>query len=246
MPTVTIDGEPVEVEASAITYGDDEAPDGYVHQDDVDGIVKRRLARRDRTLKSDLQESDEFWQQMAEARGVELREDGKPKGSLKDEEVEALRKKASKVESLSTELEQLRAEQDETRRTQLQNAVLTTVDGVHENAKDDLLAAVERQMTYDDDYGWVATDGDGNIQYSGGEPIGVEGVTTTLRENKPYFFKSQSMSSGPPSDHSGGGAGGKRTWTADEYEAAAKRTHEMDEDTYRDWETAPDEGRVTD
>ena len=207
--------------------------------------MKSRVSRAKRSAREEFLSSDEFFAEAAQARGIELREDGKPKGSLKDEEVEALRKKASKVESLSSELEQLRAEQDQTRRTQLQNSVLTTVDGVHENAKDDLLAAVERQMTYDDDYGWVATDQDGNIMYSGGEPIDVEGVTSTLREEKPYFFKSQSMSSGPSSDHSGGGAGGKRTWSAEEYEAAAKRTHEMDEDTYQDWETAPDEGRVT-
>jgi phosphoribosylaminoimidazole-succinocarboxamide synthase len=46
-------------------------------------------------------------------------------------------------------------------------------------------------------------------------------------------------------DPAGDGPGdGKRTWTEDEWQDAAKRTHEMDRDTFEDWETAKEEGRV--
>ena len=234
MPQVTIDGEAHDVDPSAITYGEDESPDGFVHQDDVDGIVSKRLNRQKRTLKSELKEDDEFWQEAAEARGIELREDGKPKGSLKDQEVEELRRKASKVETLTDELESLRSEQSETRRTQLHNQVLTSIDGVQEGAKDDLLAAVERQMTYDPDYGWVKTDEEGNVAYHGGEPVGIDGVTSTIREQKPYFFRNTQMNGGPDSDPSGGGSGGGGSLTRAQYERQRDRAIEQGDDAKLD------------
>jgi hypothetical protein len=245
MPEVTINGETHDVNASAITYADGETPDGFVHQDDVDGIVQKRLSRQERSLKSELKEDDEFWHEAAQARGIELREDGKPKGSLKDEEVDELRRKASKVESLSSELESLRSEQSETRRTQLHNQVLTSIDGVQEGAKEDLLSAVERQMTYDDDYGWVKTDADGKIEYSGGEPVGVEGVASTIREEKPYFFKSTQMSSGPDSDPSGGGSGGGSLSLA-QYERQRDRAIQQGDDAkLEELEDMVADGRIT-
>jgi hypothetical protein len=242
MPTVTIDGETHDVDADAIEYGEDEAPDGLVPQEKVDEIVQKRLNRKERSLRSELKDDDAFWQEMASARGVELRDDNKPKGSLKDDEIEALKKKASKVESLEEELDQLRSEQEETRRTKLHNTVLSTVDGVKEGAKEDVLMHVERQATYDEEYGWVITDDQGDIQYEAGEPVGPDDYTQRLRETKPYLFKSTEMKNGPSDDT--GGSGGKKTWSREEYEAAAKRTHKMDDETYNDWQSAPDEGRV--
>lgn len=234
MPQVTIDGETHDVDASAITYGDDESPDGFVHQDDVDGIVSTRLNRQKRTLKAELKEDDGFWQEAAQARGIELREDGKPKGSLKDEEIEQLRRKASKVDTLTEELESLRSEQSDTRRTQLHNQVLTSIDGVQEGAKDDLLAAVERQMTYDPDYGWVKTDENGEIAYHGGEPVGIDAVTSTIREQKPYFFRNTQMSGGPDSDPSGGGSGAGGSLTRAQYERQRDRAIEQGDDAKLD------------
>ena len=42
------------------------------------------------------------------------------------------------------------------------------------------------------------------------------------------------------------GSGEPRQWTRKEYEAASKRTHKMSEAEFADWESAPDEGRITD
>lgn len=54
------------------------------------------------------------------------------------------------------------------------------------------------------------------------------------------------LDTGDPEDSSSDAAGdGKRTWTQDEWEEAAGRTHEMDDDTFEDWDSAKREGRVT-
>lgn len=240
MPLVNLpdsDG-PTEVSWDDIDLQDGEQlrdlPNGHPLETRISDAMESRVARAERSAKKKLKEDDEFWQEAAEARGIELRDDGKPKGSLKDEEVEELRRKASKVETLTDELESLRSEQSETRRTQLHNQVLTSIDGVQEGAKDDLLAAVERQMTYDPDYGWVKTDEEGNVAYHGGEPVGIDGVTSTIREQKPYFFRNTQMNGGPDSDPSGGGSGGGGSLTRAQYERQRDRAIEQGDDAKLD------------
>lgn len=244
MPTVTIDGEEHQVDADSIAYGDDESPSGYVHQDDVEKIVQKRASRAERTTKEALKDDDDFFREAAKARGIELREDGQPKGSLKDDELKALRQKASKVDHLQEQVQTYESQMEETRRTQLHNSVLSSLDRpVQDGAQDDVLNVVERNAAYDDEYGWVITDTDGNVQFEGGEPVTPDQfVTGTLPEQKPYLFKSTAMDSGPKDVP--GGSGGGKTYTEQEYEAASRRTHEMSQEEYSDWLSAPDEGRV--
>jgi hypothetical protein len=234
-----------EVDPSAIEFGDDETPDGFVAQESVDGIIETRLNRQKRSLRDNLKEDDDYWQEMATARGVEIREDGMPKGSTTDDELKELRQAASRAESLAAENEQFRAQIESARATQLENQVLRQADDVHGGAEDDLMAAVRRQVTFDDEYGWAATDEDGNVRYDAGEPVGPDQIVQELREAKPYFFRSRAASDGPSDAPSQSGSG-KKTWTRAEHESAAKRTHEMDEATFQDWQSAPQEGRVTD
>jgi hypothetical protein len=244
MPTVTIDGEEHDVDASQVAYGEDESPDGYVHQDDVDGIVQKRLSRKERQMKDDLKQDDEFFREAATARGIELREDGRPKGAVKDDELQELRRKASEAESLQERVQEYESQMEETRRTQLHNEVLSSLNTPpQEGAKDDILATIERQATYDEEYGWVVTNEDGDIAFEGGEPVTPdEYASSTLPEKKPYLFKSTEMGGGPQDDP--GGSGGKRTWSREEYEQAAQRTHKMDDEEFEDWDTAAEEGRI--
>lgn len=246
MATVTIDGEAHEVDPSQVEFGEDEAPDGFVTQDEVDGIVQKRLQRKERQVKSDLKDSDEFWNEMAQARGVELREDGKPKGSLKDDEVEELRRKASKVSSLQDELETLREERQETRRTKLQNRVLQSVDGIQDGAQDDVLANVERNVTYDDEYGWVATDENGDIRYEAGEPVGPQEVANSLREQKPYLFKDTSMQGGPE-DEPGTATSTGQTLSRQQFQQEVQKAKQnKDADRLNELQQMAAEDRVTD
>jgi hypothetical protein len=188
--------EPISVSADQVQLEDN---DPYLAQDELDGIIQSRLSRQERTLRKELKEDDAFFHDAAEARGIELREDGRPKGSIRDEELQELRRKASLADSLQEENETLLSEQQETRRARLHTEALKTADGLHSGAQDDYLAAIEREMTYDDEFGWVAAEGD-EIRYEAGQPLTVDQVANEIRERKPYFFKSTEMTGGPSDD----------------------------------------------
>lgn len=223
MPTVTIDGEEHQVDADSIAYGDDESPSGYVHQNDVEKIIQKRVSRAERTTKQALKDDDDFFRESAQARGIELRDDGKPKGSVNDEELQQLRQKASKVDSLQEQVQTYESQMEETRRMQLHNSVLSSLDRpVQDGAQDDVLTAVERRATYDDEYGWVMTDDDGQIAYDAGQPVTPDTyVSTTLPEQKPYLFKSTEMSGGPQDRP--GGSGGDKSMTRVQFEQLPPR-----------------------
>lgn len=236
------------------SFDEESLPDGaevkddndLLTQEEVDSIVQKRLNRQERTLKSDLKESDEFWEEMAQARGVELREDGKPKGSLTDDEVQELRQKASRVDQLEDRVETYESQIEGTRETKLENELMQTAQGVREDMQDVFMTYAKQRMTYTEDYGWVETDEGGDVVYEGGEPKGPEQVVSEMEESKPGFFRESSMNDGPESTPNSGSGGSGRRWTRSEWEEAASRTHEMDEDTFEDWDTAEEEGRIVD
>lgn len=238
-----------EVPSDAIEYGEDESPDGFLPQDAVESIVKSRLKRKERSLKSELQESDEFFQKAAAHRGIELREDGSPKGYVKDDEVKELRKTRAQYETLKSEHERLQNQIEQARDTELTNRLLRHAQGVKDDLQDAFLQLAKSRFTWDEDEGrHVLVGDDGDVRYvtEGGKakPAGAKVLIDEMQESHPSFFKSHKMQGGP--DTQPGGSSGKKNWTQDEYDAAAKRTHEMDEETYRDWESAPDEGRIID
>ena len=180
--------------------------DDLLTQDEVDSIVQKRLNRQERQLKSDLKEDEAFWQEMARARGVELRDDGKPKGSLSDEEIQELRQKASRVDDLQQTVKEYESEIEGTRETKLENELRSKAQGIREDMDDVFLNYAKSRMTYTEEYGWVETDVEGNIVYEGGEPKGPEEVVSEMEESKPGFFRESSMSDGPestPSDETG-------------------------------------------
>jgi len=197
-----------------------EQRDDLLDQEEVDGVVQKRLNRERRQLlrnvglepsdfrdeegNIDVSALDEetAFRRLAEQQGIELREDGKPKGSVSDEEIQELRRKASEVEDLQSQLKEARSEIESTRETRLESEVLSTADGIQNGAQDDVLANAKRRMTYDDDYGWVATDDDGNVRFEGGEPVGPETVVGEIREEKTYLFKESEMEDGPSSEPS--------------------------------------------
>lgn len=261
MPIVRLendDGETneVEVPADAIETRDDE--DVVVKkQEDLNKSFSSRANRAKRTTLESVGvnpdkfrgedgysvDEDEVFRTLAEKRGIELRDDGKPKGSVKDEELQELRQKASKAESLQEKVQQYEDQIHQTRETELENQLLQNAEGFQsEQAKKTFLREAKARMTYDDDYGWVEAGEDG-IAYDAGQPRGPEAVIDDLRDTHNFLFQDTEVKNGP-NVQPGGNTGGKRTWTEQEWQEASKRTHEMDADTFQDWDTAREEGRV--
>jgi len=233
--------EPVQVDPENVEVEDE---DPYLTQDEVDSVVSKRLSRQERQLKEDLKDSDEFFQEAAQARGIELREDGRPKGSIADDELKELKQKASKVESLQEQVSEYESQIQETRETKLENHLLQHADGfASDKAKQTFLREAKARMTYDEEYGWAAVDEDGEgLKYQAGEAVGPEGVIDQLRESHDFLFADRSANPVPSDDPAPSPSSGKKTWTEEEH-ANADPT-QMDDETYRDWMTAADEDRI--
>lgn len=186
----------IEVDDSQVELQEE---DPFLSQDEVDGIVQKRLSRERNNLRSELKSDDEFFQEAAKERGIELREDGKPKGSLRDEELQELRQKASKAESLEEQLNEYESQIQETRETKLENKLLQNADGFrNENAKKTFLREAKSRMTYDDEYGWVQKGEEGDISWEAGEPRNPSDVIDDLSETHSFLFQDTEMDGGSP------------------------------------------------
>ena len=192
--------EPIEVPADAIEVQDDEDVI-YKDKDDYNSMIQSRLQRKERSLKDSLKDDDEYFREAAEARGIELREDGAPKGALKDEEVRELRQKASMVDSLQEQVQTYEAQIEETRRSQLETEVHKLAgDHIEEGAEEDVMRNVLDDMSYDDELGWVVTDEDGQPVYDGGDALGISHAVDEVQDRKSYLFKDTSADAGPPDE----------------------------------------------
>ena len=239
MKITTEDGTELEVSADQVELTGD---DPFLTQEQVDDVVSSRVKRAKRTTRESLKEDDDFFAKAAKARGIELREDGQPKGALKDEAVQELKRKASKVDALTEQVRTYESQIEDTRVTQLENEVLKHADGIQTGAEEDVVQHVRSRMTYDDDYGWAMT-GDDGLQYDAGQPVGVSQAVDQVRKSKPFLFSDRSAQDGPSgSPGSGGHSGGKKVWTSDEHASADPVN--MDTDTYTDWVTAAEEDRI--
>ena len=220
--------EPVQVDPENV-----EVEDPYLTQDEVDSVVSKRLSRQERQLKEDLKDSDEFFQEAAQARGIELRDDGRPKGSIADDELKELKQKASKVESLQEQVSEYESQIQETRETKLENKLLQATDGfASEQAKQTFLREAKARMTYDDEYGWAAVDEDGEgLKYQAGDAVGPEGVIDQLRETHDFLFADRSANPGPDDDPNPD-ASDTKTVSKSEYMSKAET---MSEQEFSEW-----------
>jgi len=273
MPIVRLENEDgteneVEVPASAIEIGEDEEltneelPDGLVTQDTINEAISNRLPRAyKQTLESvglDPQEytdedgnvdldgldPDTLFKSLATDRGIELREDGRPKGSLKDDEIQDLQERASKYESAKEELEDLR-QKDRTRRlNEAWEKVKKNAPPIRDGAEEMLRRQFEDSVTIEDDT-VVPVDENGNIRRN--EVHAPEDITT-LSDELPtahsFAFESTKMEGGPDDDPGSGSSGG-RTYTREEWESKMEDAAELSEDEYNELRSALKEGRVT-
>jgi len=232
--------EPVQVNPDHVEIEDE---DPYLSQDEVDNIVSKRVSRAQRTTRQELKEDEEFLQEsMKETYGVELNDDGTPKGSTNKEELKELRKRNSELEEKAQRAEELERKIQQSRETDLENKILMAADGVKEDLQDAFLRLAKDRFEYDEEEGrHVTTDENGDVIFDGGEPAGADYVVSKMRENRPSFFESKSANSGPDVSPSSSSTG-KKTWTEEEHANADPVS--MDEETYADWSTAAEEGRI--
>ena len=200
MPIVNVDGEEVEVEATDVTFKEDESlPDGLLKQSEVNGIVKSRLKRQKKSLKEELRNDEEFVSSL----------------QTKDEGNEELRSKASMVDDLKDKLKKQQSFVEKARYTQLENQLLKHVDPV-EDMQDVLMEYAKSQMTYDDEYGWVQSDGD-EIKYESGKPVTVDRFAETIKQNKPSFVGGTPTKNGPDVTSTENGGSNQSTYTEAEW-----------------------------
>ncbi|WP_251961584.1 hypothetical protein [Salinibacter ruber] len=236
----TDEDETIEVDPGQVEIEDE---DPYLSQDEVDSIVSKRLSRQERQLKEELKSDDEFFQTAAQERGIELREDGRPKGSTNKDEVKELRQRISELEPKAQKAEDLEEQIASARETRLENQPLQHADSVKDDLQDVFLSAAKSRFKYDnEEEAHVPVDEEGNVMFDGGEPAGPETVISEMEENRPSFFKDKSASSGPSDEPTSSSTGGKKVWT--ETEHASANPAEMDDETYQDWLTASDEDRI--
>ena len=200
MPIVNIPEaeNPIEVPADAIEV--QEGEDLVLKtQDEFDSIIQSRLNRTTSNLRSDLKGDEEFLREaMKETYGVELREDGRPKGSTTDEELQDLKQKASKAEALEEKVQNYEQTIQETREERLEQDLLDKAPpAANETARETFVREAKSQMTYDDEFGWVKTDEDGGVAYEAGEPVGTDHVIAELEESHGFLFESTEVNNGP-------------------------------------------------
>jgi len=243
MPIVhaeTDDGDEVEleVEPSDIELDEDEDATNLPGvQKEIDRVAGKTRKKAKKTARKQLREDDEFWEEMAQRRGVELREDGQPKGAAQGE-VKELKKELAQAKEKAKKAEEYEEQIEATRDTRLENKILQHADGVKSDLKDVFLGAAKERFQYDeDDDTFVPTGEDGTPRYG----QGVGDVVEEMREERPSMFEDTEVNGGSSAEP-GGSSPGKRTWSEEEHASADPVN--MDDETFRDWKTAEEEGRI--
>lgn len=221
MPKVTIDGKEHEVELDAITFADDEVPSGFVTTAHLAQEVQRRVGAAKRNARAQLLSDDDFWKEVAAARGIELREDDlMPKGASKDAKALEERLMAQHVNPLRAQLDEANKLVDTLRSKQLESDILRHADGVKKGLRDAFIREVSSRLSLDDETGQFGVkDGDTFKYAADGELYGAKHVIEELRQAAPDWFADTSMKT---PDIKGTGPAG-RTYTRAEVEEISRR-----------------------
>lgn len=224
MPKVTIDGKEHEVALDAVTFSDTEVPEGFISQTQHEATIKSRVARAERAARTKLTTDDEFVREILESKGIELRDDGSVKGSLKDIRQLEEQWKAKHAGPLQTQLEAATKTIGELRQSQLHADILRHADGVRPGLKDAFVREVAVRLSLDDESGKWGVKGDDAFKYTtDGKLMGAEHVISDMRTQMPDWFQSSKMQG---SNLQGTDSAGKRTFTAEEITAMSEAEYE--------------------
>ena len=239
---ITIENEDgtqeIEVSPEQVSLEDS---DPFVTQDTVDKAVESRLARERKQLPEKLKKDDDFFAKAAKERGIELREDGLPKGTTNDTELRELRKKASRAEELEQELSRKNEVLQSTRTKTLESQIRAAAPDLEEDTADVFLDYASKQFTFDQEVGDFVQKEGSDIRFKGSEPVKVDTFVEEMKQEKPTFFKNGKATGGPDVSAS---SSGKTTYTQQEWESKLNNAAELSQEEYDDLMKADEEGRV--
>lgn len=244
MPLVTLpdSDEPIEVESSAIQYGEDEGPDGFVTTAHLSNEVQRRVTAAKKNARKSLQDDDDFFTELAQSRGYEFREDGRLKGSTRDDADREERWKKQHLAPVHTQLTQAQETIESLRQTQRENEILLFADGVKPTLRDAFLREASSKLSLDEETGqWALKDGDSFRYTSEGSLAGAKELIEDMKQSQPDWFISSKMRGSGYQGNDGDASG--RTYTQHEVDRIASDPESWA--THRDdIMKALDEGRV--
>ena len=237
MPIVTVTSEDgatneIQVPADAVELKEKESPTDLPGvQDEINRITGKVRRQTRRSTKESLLEDDEYWQQAAQQRGVDLREDDlMPTGASRGE-VKELKKSLAKAKAKASRVDELEQQVQRTRDTRLENELLQHADGVKSDMKDLFLHDAKSQFVYDEaDDEFVPTDEEGNPAYG----RGAEDVISEIRERRPSMFK--------PTGANGSGTDAGRNSSSGAYDTVdawnAAYSDSMSDEEFAEWKAA--------
>lgn len=239
MPTITHDGDEIEVDTDQIQLGEDEDPTDLPGvQSKIDSLVGKTRQKTRQKTREQLKDDDDYFRQAAQRRGIELRDDGQPKGASTGETKE-LKKELAEAKQKAQRADELEQEIEQVRDTRLENDLLQSTSGVKDDLEDIFLQVAKDRFTYDEaDDDFYPVDDDGNIEYG----KTTSDVVEDILEDRPSLARETEVSNGPDTEPGGTGTAGKKTWTEQEHAEADPVS--MSDDLYKDWKTAQEEGRI--
>jgi len=207
-------------------------------QDEIDRIAGKTRTKTRKKTKKQLRDDDEHFRELAERRGIELREDGSPKGASKGE-VKELKKELAQAKERAQRADELEDEVAEIRDTRLENTLLQETDAVKSDLEDIFLDVAKDRFEYDEADDAFYPVEDEEIVYS----KGPGDVVDEILDERPSLARDTQASGGPDTDPGETGTtNGKRTWTEEEHDNADPVG--MSDELFEDWKTAQEEGRV--
>lgn len=240
MPQVTIDGQTHDVDLDAITFADDETPQGFVSTAKVNEITQREKAKAKRSAKAELMQDPDHKAAVLDEFGIELRDDGTVKGAPKDAKALEAQWTAKHVAPLQARLDEATKAVETTRAKALQSQILAaaTEAGVKPallkpapgTDRPVIVDMVQGAFAYDPDSdSFGVRDGD-TIKYAtGGRPFGASDYFSELRGQDDYssYFASTAMSG--PGHTPAPGQTATQTYTTAQIEAMSDTEYAANE-----------------
>lgn len=208
MPFVTLPGqdEPVEVPLDAVTFKDEETPTGFIPASRMQDEVKRRVTSAKKNARAELAQDDDFWKEIAEQRGLELHEDGRPKGSSKDLRAIEERVRAQHVTPLQQKLDEsaMLIERYRTKALEVDVLQASAEAGIKpaflkpltDGGEAPIVTMLKSSFAYDPESDrWGIREGDAFRYGPDGRPAGAKHLIDSLKANEAYgeYFQGVKM-----------------------------------------------------
>jgi len=239
--TIQTEDGTIEVSTSQIQgLGEDDDPTAIPGvQDEIDRVAGKTRKEAQRSTRSQLLESDDFWKKAASKRGVELREDDlRPKGATAGETAK-LRQRVDDLKAKAERADELEERVKEGRKEQLKNRLLQRASHVKDDLKDIFLDHAVERFGYDaDDDTHVPLGEEGQLDFT----RTADDVISEIQKQKPSLFKNTSVNSTgtSPSDSEGS----QKTYTEAEVSRLMSNAASLSDDEYNDVMSAVRDGRV--